>query len=59
MEVVNLDKSSDKDDEVESEVSTPQTKGKYVGIWICTASIDTLLAFVNEIKDELNHRILH
>ncbi len=31
MKVVELDKSSDEDDEVESEVFTFQTKGKYVG----------------------------
>ncbi len=59
VEVVDFGKSSDEDDEVESEASIPQTKGKYVGIWMRTASTDTLLALVNEIKDELNRRIPH
>ncbi len=59
VEIVDLDKSSDDDDEVESEAPTPQTKGKHVGIWMRIASTDTLLALVNEIKDELNRRIPH
>jgi len=59
VEMVDLDKSSDEDDEVESEAPTPRTKGKHVSTWMRTASTDTLLALVNEIKDELNRRIPH
>jgi len=54
IEMVDLDKSSDKDNKVESEVFILQTKGKYIGIWIYIAFIDILLVFINKIKDELN-----
>jgi len=54
VEVVDFNKSSEEDDEVESKAFTPQTKGKHVNTWMRTTSTDTLLAFVNKIKDELN-----
>ncbi len=57
MEIIKFDKSSDKDIEVESKAFTPQTKNKHIDIWIYITSIDTLLAFINEIKNELNRRI--
>ena len=57
--MVDLNKSSEEDDEVESEAPTPQTKDKHINTWIYTTSINTLLALVNEIKDKLNRRIPH
>ncbi len=54
---MDLDKSSEEDDEVESEVFTFQTKGKHVNIWMRIVFTDIFLVFVNEIKDELNCRI--
>ena len=59
MKVVDFDKSSDEDDKIESEASTPQIKGKHIGTWIHIASTDTLLALVNKIKNKLNCRILY
>ncbi len=56
---MDLDKSSDEDNEVESEAPTPQTKGKYVGTQMRIVSTDILLALANEIKDELHRRIPH
>ncbi len=32
IEMMDLDKSLDKDDKIESEAPTPQTKSKYIGI---------------------------
>jgi len=54
---MDLDKSSDEDNEVESKAFTSQTKGKHIGTWIHRVSTDTLLALINKIKDELNRRI--
>ena len=57
--MVDFDKSSDKDNKVESEASILQTKSKHIDIWIRITSINTLLTFVNKIKDKLNRRIFH
>ena len=55
MEMIDFDKSSDENNEVKSETFTFQIKGKYIDIWIYTMFIDTLLIFVNKIKDKLNY----
>ena len=59
MEMIDFDKSLDKDDEVEFKTFIFQTKGKYINIWIYIVSTDILLVFINKIKDELNRRILY